>query len=253
MKKYLIAILLLPVTSVWAQLPHGITPAEQAMCQARVYSRLGERNQNTMHMHHYCNGLRFLDRAYSAMGGKKQDMSYYLTVSINEFDYVLKATQESYAMRGEVHLNRARALKLLGRNAEAAGEFNKALRYRLDTPDLYQALADHFHEVGNKQKALEMATEGLKLNPNSKGLKRRYTEFGGKLPYPVAVEESISTEASKEDIKSVDKSESPPPSEGATSQVTDPTKLTAPTEPTSQIDPSKIGSPQNPYCRFCPD
>jgi hypothetical protein len=114
-------------------------------------------------------------------------------------------------------------------------------------------LADHFHEVGNKQKALEMATEGLKLNPNSKGLKRRYTEFGGKLPYPEAVDKTMPTEASKEEIKSVDTPESLPPLEGATSQAADPTKLTAPTEPTSQVDPSKIGSPKNPYCRFCPD
>lgn len=253
MKQYLIliAMLFLPVMPVWAVLPQGITPAEEAMCQARVYSRLYE--HGLVGSNHYCNGLRFLDRAYSAMGRSKDERDYYLGVSINEFDYVLKATPESYVMLGEVHVGKARALKLMGRNVEAAGEFNKALRYKLDSPDHYQALADYFHEVGNKQKALEMVTEGLKLNPNSKGLKRRYTEFGGKLPYPEAVDKTMPTEASKEEIKSVDKPEPLPHSEGATSQAADPAKLTAPTEPTSQIEPSKIGSPKNPYCRFCPD
>ena len=43
------------------------------------------------HIHHYCNGLRYLDRAYAAMGGDKQDRDYYLTVAVNEIDYVLKA------------------------------------------------------------------------------------------------------------------------------------------------------------------
>lgn len=248
MMKYWIGALLLLSIPAWAILPFGATPAEQVMCQARVFSRLDRSNPNSVHMHHYCDGLRFLGRAYAAMSNK-QDMQYYLQESIGGFDYVLNHTQESYVMRGEVHVGKARALKLMGRNAEAAAEFGKALRYKLDSPDVYQALADHYQETGNKQKALEMATEGLRRNPNSKGLKRRYTEFGGQLPYPEAVVKTTPAE----EPKAAAKPEATPPSGEATNQAADGANPTAPTEPTPQIDPPKVGSPKNPYCRFCPD
>ena len=248
MKKYWIGILLLTSMPAWAILPYGATPLEQAMCQARVYSRLDRSNPSSAHMHHQCDGLRFLDRAYAAMG-KPQDRAHYLNESINNFDYVLKHTQEDYVMRGEVHLGKARALRLAGRNAEAAAEFSKALRYTPDSPDVYQALADHYQETGNKPKALEMATEGLRRSPNSKGLKLRYKELGGKLPYPEAIAKALPAE----EPKVAAKPEAAHPSEGTTNQTADGANLKAPAGPTPQIDTPKIGSPTNPYCRFCPD
>ncbi len=247
MKKYWIGVLLLTAIPAWAVLPYAATPLEQAMCQARVYSRLDRSNPGSSHMHHYCDGLRFLDRAYAAMGNK-QDRAHYLGESINNFDYVLTKTQEDYSMRGEVHVGKARALRLMGRKAEAAAEFNKALRYNPDSPDVYQALADHYQETGNKQKSLEMATEGLKRNPNSKGLKLRYTELGGKLPYPEAVAKTLPAE----EPKAVAKPDATPP-QGVTNQTADGANPAAPIGPTPQIEPPKIGSPTNPYCRFCPE
>ena len=247
MKKYWVAALLLISTPAWAILPYASSPAEEAMCQARVYSRSGARD-----MPHYCDGLRFLDRAYAAMGNK-QDMGHYINVAINNFDYALGHTSENNVMRGEVHINKARALKLAGKKGEAMAEFTKALRYNPDSPDVYQALADYHQETGNKPKAVEMATEGLKRNPNSKGLKRRYTEFGGKLPYPEAVDKAMPAEEVRAEIKPVEKLEAAPSSGVTTGQASDPTKLTAPIGPTPETEPSKIGSPKNPYCRFCPD
>ncbi|MDZ7584279.1 MAG: hypothetical protein U0938_05540 [Thiobacillus sp.] len=245
MKKYLIGALLLTAMPAWAALPYATTPAEQAMCQVRVYSRLGERNENTMHMHHYCDGLRFLDRAYSAMSNK-QDMKHYLNESIGNFDYVLAHTKEDYVMRGEVHVGKARALKLAGRKAEAVAEFSKALRYDINSTDAYQALADHYLETGSKTKALEMATEGLRRNPDSKGLKRRYTELGGKLPYPLPIE-TVPVEAQVAKPDETAASTPASPAEPATG-----TPATA-TPAVESIAAPKIGSPKNPYCRFCPD
>jgi tetratricopeptide (TPR) repeat protein len=224
--------LLLSSTPTWAVEPFAATPAEAAMCQARVYSRLGERNENTKHMHHYCSGLRYLDRAYSAMGNKR-DMQYKLGVAINNFDYVLTHTRENYAMRGEVHIAKAQALKLAGKKAEALAEFNKALRYDVGGPDAYQALADHYRETGDKAKALEMATEGLRRNPDSKGLQRRYTEYGGQLPYPAPM--------------------TPAPVEAQVSKPAVAPSVHAPDTIVPESKPPKIGSPTNPYCRFCPD
>lgn len=245
MSKYWIALLLL-LTSMptLAVAPYAATPAEKAMCQARVYSRLGERDRNTIHMHHYCDGLRFLDRAYASMGDK-ENMKYNLNRSVGNFDYVLSHTEENYAMRGEVHVNKARALKLMGKRAEAVAEFHKALRYELDSPVVYQALADHYQETGDKKMALEMVTEGLKRTPDSKGLKRRYTELGGKLPYPEPIQ-NMPVETAQS-LPDVDEAPTKVETTGVESITSDsPNSVTEVTAP-------KIGSPTNPYCRFCPD
>ena len=267
MRKYWIGALFVISMPAWAILPYGATPAEQAMCQERVYSRLGARNENTMHMHHYCDGLRFFDRALATIGNK-QDRAYYLNESIGNFDYVLSHTSENYVMRGEVHVGKARTFKLAGRKGEAAGEYIKALRYYPNASAIYQALADLFQDMGDKRKALETITEGLKQNPDSKGLKRRYTELGGKLPYPEAAAKVAPTEAADIQTKSGENTEMVPvlkdavgkisgvPSEqvglnktGGKEEVGHPSVQINSSEP---VTSPPIGSPSNPYCRFCP-
>lgn len=236
MRGYCFAALLLLSMPAAAVAPYGGTPGEQAMCQVRVFSRLGTRDQNTMHMHHYCDGLRFLDRAYASLGDKRE-MGYNLDVAINNFNYVLNATQKDYSMRGEVHLGKARALKLKGRTAEALGELQQAMSYKLDTPELYRSFADFYEELGNKAKALEMVTEGLSLNPGDATLQRRYTRLGGKLPYP-------------------EPSRATPPSEPAQTEAQPAPPATTPPDVSKTSEPEKtpqIGSPTNPHCRFCPN
>lgn len=245
MGKYgLLLGLLLLSTSGWAVQPFAATPEEAAMCEARVYSRLGSRDKNTMHMHHYCSGLRMLNRAYASIG-RKGDVRFNAGRAINNFDYVLEHTEKSYFMRGEVHVNKGQALKLLGRKAEAVSEFSRALEYEIAAPEAYQALADHYVETGNKTKALEMATEGLKRNPDSRGLKRRYSELGGKLPYPTPAEPAAAETQAPQAAADVAPQPSPA-QEQPRPQVLPAGEDEAAREP-------KIGSPTNPHCRFCPD
>lgn len=245
MKKYWLGVLLMISMQSWAA-PGGFTPAEVAMCEA-----LGMPSHGGQYQGHYCEGLIHLNRAYSSIGDKRK-MGYNLSVAIDNFNYELSRPAKANVKRGEVHVNKARALKLMGRNGEAAAEFNKALSYKLYTPDAYQALADHFREAGNKQKALEMVSEGLKHNPNSRGLKRRYTELGGKLPYPQELIETPPPEESNATGKPKDEPESIASEGGIAVETADPKKPIT-NEPTPLNEPAKIGSPKNPYCRFCPD
>jgi len=252
MKKYWIGILLLTSMPAWAILPLAATPAERAMCEAR-----GMPGGQGRYQGHFCDGLRFLDRAYASMGNKPE-MRGNLEASINHFDYVLGHTQEDDVMRGEAHVGKARALKLLGKKGEAAVEYIKALRYTPSSSAIYLALADFYQETGDKPKALEMVTEGLRRNPDSKGLKRRYTELGGKLPYPETVTKAMPAEVAG----------ATPPSGETASQAADappgqikfkmegkaePVPASAQTTPAEPVAAPKIGSPTNPYCRFCTD
>lgn len=245
MNKYWTGILLLISMPAWAISPHAATPAEQAMCEAR-----GMPGGQGRYQGHFCDGLRFLDRAYASIGNR-QEMQHYLNESISNFNYVLTHTQEEDVMRGEVHVGKARALKLAGKKGEAAGQYIQALRYTPNSPAIYLALADFYQEAGNKPKALEMVTEGLRRNPDSKGLKRRYTELGGKPPYPETVTKAMPADMAGAVVKP--ESEAATPSGDTTSQDADDTKLKAPAGSTPQIESPKIGSPNNPHCRFCTD
>lgn len=254
MNKYWIGILLLTSTPAWAIQPNAATPAEQAMCEAR-----GMPGGNGRYQGHYCDGLRFTDRAYSAIGNK-QEMRYFLEVAIDNFNYVLGHTKDDDVLLGKAHVGKAQALKLAGRRGEAAGEYIKALRYDPSSSAIYLALADIYQQMGDKPKALEMVTEGLRHSPNSKGLKRRYTELGGKLPYPEAATKNMSAEITG----------TAPPSGEATAQTADALSeqikvktegtaeaeaapASAQTTPAEPVAAPKIGSPKNPYCRFCTD
>lgn len=82
-----------------AQLPYAITDGEIAMlpkgCQVKLgkdpvananwSERLGA--ETWMHMHHYCHGLKFINRARFTIN--KVDRKYYLQNAIGEFDYCL--------------------------------------------------------------------------------------------------------------------------------------------------------------------
>ena len=101
------------------------------------------------------------DRALASMGDK-QDRGYYLNESIGNFNYVLGATQEDYVMRGEVHVGKARALKLAGKKGEAVGEYIKALRYFPNASAIYLGLSDLYQDMGDKEGAKELLQEVLK-------------------------------------------------------------------------------------------
>jgi tetratricopeptide (TPR) repeat protein len=176
MKTWWLGLLFMLPWPAWAVLPNAAMPAEQtmqSMCQARTVAndQLGKR---------YCDGLRFINRAIKY----PQDKTYYLNEALSNMDYVLSNTAKGDPVRADVHLAKAKALKMLGRKTEILAELMQVEQYGVHSIDLYRSLADVYAENGDKQKALETVIDGLRYNPKSKGLKLRYQDLGGKLPYP---------------------------------------------------------------------
>ena len=122
-------------------------------------------------------------------------------------------------MRPEVHLQKGKALKLLGQEAKAINEFMVAIKGNPKLVQAYVEFADIHARNKKPGESLKTVTEGLRHNPGTKSLQRRYTALGGKLPYPAPIE---------------------PPSIDSKAAVS------------SGLAP-QIGSPKNPFCRFCPD
>jgi len=225
------------------------------MCQATIYNGRDTSDKGSWrHMHHFCDCVRFTNRAYSSLGNW-MDMRYNLKIAIGGCDYVLDRASPDFHMIPEIRLQKGKALKLYRQEGKAITEFMEAIKGNPQLAQAYVELADIQKNNKKRQEALKTVTQGLRHVPDSKPLQRRYTELGGKLPYPEPV---VQKPVSVPEEAVVD---SPQPSTGesqvSTPSATDPGLEAAdkpPAETTASPTPSpKIGSPTNPWCRFCPD
>lgn len=243
-----------------AQAADNTTQQEIAMLPAYCDAKIGRQNpvdverwraqmnhENWIHMHHYCSGLIELNRYYRAARGKQQPN---LGNAVNEFTGMINGWRPGFYLIPEAYLNRGRAYRLMRHDGRALADFIKALE--LD-PGLTQAsveLSDVYKAAGKKQEALDVLKRALERKPDSKVLKRRYTALGGN-------PDSLVRAAP----------DTPAPPAAATPEVPTPPApaldVTAPAQASSDAAPApkppvqliepKIGSPKNPYCRFCPD
>lgn len=197
-----------------------------------------------LHTHHYCAGINFLNRYYRSRS--QQDKHFNLNNAEDNLRYMVTHAKPTFSLMPDVYLNLGVAYSLSNQTAQAITHFNKAIELNPRQPKAYNALSDYHVKSKQSAKALEIVTAGLRHNPDTKSLQRRYTELGGKLPYPESIEPAPAVEAEAA------KPEKPPtPAPSSVEPAATPTPTT--TEAVKSIDEPKIGSPTNPYCRFCPD
>lgn len=213
------------------------------------------RNQlgsNYLDMHHYCAGLNFLNRYYVAQ--RKAEKSGMLGAAKRNFEYMIRAAHPDFSLRGDIYLQRGLTFKLMGRQASALADFQQALTINPKLTKAYLELTNIYANSKQKQKALETSVAGLKQVPDAKSLQRRYLELGGKLPFPQP--DVTSPEADTVKTQPVPELMPTTPDgtgDAAKADPADPNGLTPPkTEPTGEAAKPAIGSPTNPYCRFCP-
>ena len=232
------------------------SPAEMAMLPPYCAARFDERSEafkswkssmgsDFIHVHHYCAGLNFVNRA-RGMTSSNKDRQGTLEAALRNFDYMLAHTHPDFSLRPEILMNRGIALSMMNRTGEAVGNLLQSIEADPNQPRAYLTLADMYDKQRNRAKALETVTEGLRHNPDTKSLQRRYTELGGKLPYPAPSGPApVPAQASKPNEAPASGTGPTPPAEAAAG---------VPAAPAAEPEAApKIGSPTNPYCRFCPD
>ncbi len=200
------------------------------------------------HIHHYCAGLNFLNRSYGVSSVK--DRQSTLGAVVREFDYVLTHASPDFYLRAEILMNRGVALSLLKKPGEAIANLNQAIEKNPGLPRAWMTLADLYEAQKQRAKALETVTDGLRHNPGTRSLQRRYTELGGKLPYPEPIKPEPTQAAAPPEAEPA---KTPPAAEPAATAAQPAEAAPAQTTQAAETPAPKIGSPTNPYCRFCPD
>lgn len=251
--------------------PFGVTESELALmppyCQAkygkdRDNQAINDKwrgiygDQNWGNQHHYCDALKFIVRANRSLGSKAE-LSYNLEQAQRGIEHILASEQtpdwilrpEAHVHLGKLYLRMIRVGK--GTEGEAVQNFQQAILIQPNYEPAYSALSDFFADKGLKQKALDVIEEGLKHSPDSKRLLRRFKELGGKTPptplvvtQPSAPAEAITSPVKQEQSQLESTTGSSPSDVPASS---------SPEASQKQTTPSKIGSPSNPWCRFCTD
>jgi len=196
------------------------------------------------HTHHYCAGVNFLNRYYRARS--ERDKKFNLNNAMTNLQYMVTHAAPTYSLMPDVYSNLGTVYSLRNQPGQAITHFNKAIELDPRQPRAYNALSDYYVKTKQSAKALEIVITGLRHNPDTKSLQRRYTELGGKLPYPEPIEPTPAVEA-----EAAKPEEPPTPTPSSVESTASPTTVQpALVEPTAE---PKIGSPTNPYCRFCPD
>lgn len=216
-------------------------------CQAKFTLPLAEWGpwrdrigQNFNDIHHYCFALTAVNRYWGAR--TKADRGFYLQRALNNFEYMVNALRPDFALGAELYSDRGNLFKLMGRPGEAAKDFRQAMAINPKFVRSYLQLADLQAAGKSKKDALKTVTEGLRHVPDSTALQRRYLELGGKKPFP----DPIVAKAAEPQPAQTEPAAPPPAAEPATAVERGP-ESAAPT-----TAPPAIGTPKNPYCRFCP-
>lgn len=201
------------------------------------------------HMHHYCSGLNFINQSYRATSAYEKER--VLRAAIREIDYTIRNTRKGTPLAAELLMARGTALIGLKRHSEAGRDLESALAIDPKLRRAYVSLADVYIALKQQDKALHTVAEGIRHNPESTVLKRRYDELGGKKPYPEphvaeapAAQPAAATSEPPADVSPA--GPSPAPSDAAQETPASPAAQDVP------ATPAPIGSPTNPYCRFCP-
>lgn len=191
---------------------------------------------NFFDLHHYCAGLNFANRYWSAR--TPQDRGFCLQSAMNNFNYMVKAAKPDFALGAELYSDRGEVFKLMGKRGEAAKDFNQAISINSRIVKPYLQLAELYVADKSAKRALEAVAEGLRHIPDSTALQRRYLELGGRKPFPDPIAAKVGD---------------PLPAQPEPASSPEVAAVESKQEPAAQAESSPaIGTTSNPYCRFCP-
>lgn len=200
-------------------------------------------------LHHYCYALNNINRYYGTFDQNAR--RFYLNGVLGDFQYLFSHTAPDFWLRPEMHTQKGKLLVSAKRGGEAAAEFLMAIQENKNYAPAYVALSDFYRNLGQKPKALSTVEDGLKYAPDDRVLVSRYRELTGHAFVPPAVSATPS-EGKASGVKT-DANTAIQPAVSIPAPASEGTVAPVATQPAPAAEDSpKIGSPTNPYCRFCP-
>jgi tetratricopeptide (TPR) repeat protein len=200
-----------------------------------------------IHTHHYCGGLSYLKRYYGAT--TERERKFFLRSAQANLEYMVNHASPGYSLMPDVYFRLGEVHRLAGRAGNAKASYDKSIELNPRLASAYGGLADMHVQLGQQAKALKVVSDGLRYNPETRSLQRRYRELGGKPPYPEPADAPLAAPGSTaQDNETAPENRSKQETENP---VASDAKLSSPAS--AETTEPRIGSPTNPNCRFCAD
>jgi len=201
---------------------------------------------NYVHFHHYCAAMNAMNKANVTKG--KEDRRYQLGLVMSESSYVLSHSAADHPLLPAVYTLRAQSLLSARKPADAERELLKALQMDPTQMEALVTLARLYSDTGRKDNAVKTVRAGLAIAPDNKSLRRLGLKLAMELP-PI---EGTAAEAAPTPPQPPSDKEAAPAGTPSPDSVVKSSDLATPETGIPTVETS-IGSPTNPWCRFCPD
>ena len=204
--------------------------------------------KGALSFHHYCWAEVVRNRYYrESDGNKKRELADYVP---NAYKWMIDHPEYlpgDWPYLAKVYVNMGTGYLLTKNTAAAFNAFHKALSLDPRQQAAYTNLADTYVTLGKKPEALAQIKEGLRYFPESRALKRRYEELGGKPPYP---EPHPSVIAKTPDPMPAPDTVQPPSSVNTKEKTQAPEERDSAPKSTENTRAESTNK-NNPHCRFC--
>ncbi|HFB98035.1 MAG TPA: glycosyltransferase, partial [Bryobacterales bacterium] len=122
-------------------------PSRKHPVIARWYRTFGD---DFIHIHHFCAGLNFLNRAKMALGDKRRRAFNYQRAYGN-LSYIITHVSPRFPLLPAARYYRGQALEGMGRTAEAVRDYLAAIELKPAYPPPYVALAELHRRAGRME------------------------------------------------------------------------------------------------------
>lgn len=244
--KRLFGVCLLAAASMSVSAVEGFAPTDAEIALLPPYC--AKKLKGTMtpqegayypHVHHYCFGLNFANRAMRA--GNATSRKFNLESSKGEFNYVIQRLEKTHWMYPQLQTDMGNTLLKLNDSSGALNAFNMALSANPSYERAYMGLIQTLQKSGSRSSVLDVASTGLKHLPTSRYLKKIYLDFGGKEPFPEPIVRQA--ESPKSELQSADQSVNAAEPIGNSEK--------GPKSATAEATENAADRPDT-GCRFCP-
>jgi len=118
------------------------------------------------HLHHYCDGLNFVNRVRRGVG----DKGTLLGLALGEFHYMQRIPSDN-VLRPQLELNIGQALYMADRIPEATAALRKAILLKPGYEGAYLLLSFCYRRLGDSTRAARTLEEGTTRVPDSRALR----------------------------------------------------------------------------------
>lgn len=203
------------------------------------------------HFHHYCRAVRWMNDSFKFR--KEEDKRHAFVNVHNSLQYVLDKVPGDHFLIPEVYAVKGSAFVLEGKKAQAESALVRAHQLDPSHVDANITLARIYMETNRKERATDLVRRGLAAAPDSKSLLRLAKDVGIPESEITAIIEDATMKAAEKAAAGGAEQERAASAPTETKHETKQAEPPVNSAPAASSEPPKIGSPTNPYCRFCPD